>query len=868
MVSGLEERTVTQMAACDTAGCSGVLEFDVPPTVVGATLTLSAGGDLENEDEYGYYTYEKDGSVLSIYVNGEFLDTECGRDLPVGRCNDPLVNCITDHVVTTAAMTGRLEVAFFASLPVNDECFGVYGAYGFPGPVVALLQGTLSYLVSDTVQPSVAPTASLPPTSNLAPRNFTGTAFSKVGDSLPPRNYVTFDLSNLDVTTANLTVKVGGDVDGDGAPFDETRERMILYVNSIRLCEVRQFSYCNLRTACGGPIDLVDLGVDLSQPFDVWYEGHYDSQDAPCTFAIDGAFENNITNMIEVDLFVEVSDDEASPTPTMIPDSGMLSEIAFCPLEPGPCNLTLTFEIPTIYPIFDAFLVLAAGGDLFRERFGEQPPFINFTINGEPYDDAETCGPFDPRDFDTFVSPIDQASRCTGDLELPCFPNATTHIPGALDVTAYAQSGTLELTFSTNRRITDDLCFAVIDGDFIRTIKAWVRATLILEERSTPAPTTTSVPTSTRSPTVFPTYATPPPTSYPTYETPPPSSAAPTPLPTLGPPTSSVPLAKLTPDDPTEYDAFGWSLATDGNLVVVGATQANGTAGAAYVFRNDTQVAKLTASIAPVGYDNPFGLSGFGDAVAIGNGDLIAVSAGIDYSFRGAIFIFQKTTLGTWIEIANLTARDDENIQDSFGLYNGLALDGNLIVAGDASSNETTGFATGAAYVYETLDGGTTWMQVTKLIGEAGYDEFGYATAIVGDLIVVGATQAENSTGAVYVYQSLDGSGWSFVTKLTASDAVEYDYKYFGWALATDGNLIIIGAPSDNDDKGAVYVYESLNNGATWAQLDKVTAIDGPTNYTRFGDAIALVGNRVFAGAPAPWDSAFGSADVVLIETV
>ena len=81
---------------------------------------------------------------------------------------------------------------------------------------------------------------------------------------------------------------------------------------------------------------------------------------------------------------------------------------------------------------------------------------------------------------------------------------------------------------------------------------------------------------------------------------------------------------KVTASDAATYDKFGWSVAIDGDTVVIGATGA-GTGGAAYVLRTTDggatydEVAKLTASDAAA--DDSFGIS-----VAI-DGDTVAVGA-------------------------------------------------------------------------------------------------------------------------------------------------------------------------------------------------------------------------------------------------
>lgn len=72
---------------------------------------------------------------------------------------------------------------------------------------------------------------------------------------------------------------------------------------------------------------------------------------------------------------------------------------------------------------------------------------------------------------------------------------------------------------------------------------------------------------------------------------------------------------------------------------------------------------------------------------------------------------------------------------------------------------------------------------------------FGLATAVRGDLVVVGAphdSDVDYGAGAAYVYRNLGGN-WIEEAKLTGSDSVLNDF--FGWSVAVDGELIVVSAP-------------------------------------------------------------------------
>ncbi len=100
-------------------------------------------------------------------------------------------------------------------------------------------------------------------------------------------------------------------------------------------------------------------------------------------------------------------------------------------------------------------------------------------------------------------------------------------------------------------------------------------------------------------------------------------------------------IAKLTPDDGAESDAFGRSVAISGNTVVIGAPgdDDNGSSsGSAYIFEGSastwTQIAKLTAADGAAG-------DYFGGSVSI-SGDTTVVGAYFDYFWSGSTYVFRR----------------------------------------------------------------------------------------------------------------------------------------------------------------------------------------------------------------------------------
>ena len=205
-------------------------------------------------------------------------------------------------------------------------------------------------------------------------------------------------------------------------------------------------------------------------------------------------------------------------------------------------------------------------------------------------------------------------------------------------------------------------------------------------------------------------------------------------------------VAKLTASDAASSDRFGYSVAIDGNTIVVGAYRKGSWTGAAYVFRTTdggatyVELAKLTAADAASG-------DSFGYSVAVA-GDTVVVGT---YS-KEAVYVFLTTDGGaTYAQVAKLTASNAAS-GDNFG--KSVAIDGNTIVVGAyAGGMYSSGW--GAAYVFRTTDDGATYDQVAKLTADDGaaYDRFGSSVAIDGGTIVVGAARDDDGgskSGSVY----------------------------------------------------------------------------------------------------------------------
>ena len=238
---------------------------------------------------------------------------------------------------------------------------------------------------------------------------------------------------------------------------------------------------------------------------------------------------------------------------------------------------------------------------------------------------------------------------------------------------------------------------------------------------------------------------------------------------------------------------------------------------------------------------------GFGRSVEISGSTVVIGASQHDFNgeYSGAAYIFERVD-GRWMQIAKLLA-DDGAAGDHFGYWVSVS-DDTAVIAAPGDDNANGGNA-GAAYVFEKIGG--TWQQVAKLVGDDVETNDGYAqsASISGDTIVVSAPSdyvGGQRLGSVYVFEKVAGV-WQQTAKLNADDAQDSDW--FGGSVSIDGSTIVIGALGDDDNgtqSGSAYIFEKVDG--TWHQMAKLLADDGQQEGYRFGHAASISGNKVVIG--------------------
>jgi len=242
-----------------------------------------------------------------------------------------------------------------------------------------------------------------------------------------------------------------------------------------------------------------------------------------------------------------------------------------------------------------------------------------------------------------------------------------------------------------------------------------------------------------------------------------------------------------------------------------------------------------------------FGTSATVDGTRLVVGASCQNSPAID---AGKVYIYDWDG-SAYIEVAQLTASDTQ-ADDYFG--KSVAVSGSRLAVG-ADGKATTGINAGKVYIYEWNDTTSVYDEVTTIIASdtRAYDWFGMSVALSGNRLVVGATGEDTAglnAGKVYVYD-WNGSAYSEVSQLTASEAHAHDWFGVSIALSSDSNRLVVGAHAEDSaavNTGKVYIYEWNDTTSVYDEVLQLTASDAQANDW-FGSSVAISGNRLVVGA-------------------
>jgi len=166
---------------------------------------------------------------------------------------------------------------------------------------------------------------------------------------------------------------------------------------------------------------------------------------------------------------------------------------------------------------------------------------------------------------------------------------------------------------------------------------------------------------------------------------------------------------------------------------------------------------------------------------------------------------------------------------------------------GEFAAFPMPGSEPGSVHIFRRGEDG--WVEVAAIPAPSGVygDGFGEALAVEGDILVVGAPKENEGRGAAYVFVR-EGGIWSSRERLEAPDAVPGDAFGSSVAVGAGAQFGVIGAPGRGAG-GSVFAYVQSDMGLTSVEL---TGSDAPAD-ARFGAAVSIEGDLALVGAPGPF---------------
>ena len=273
-------------------------------------------------------------------------------------------------------------------------------------------------------------------------------------------------------------------------------------------------------------------------------------------------------------------------------------------------------------------------------------------------------------------------------------------------------------------------------------------------------------------------------------------------------------IAKLTASDGDWNDSFGYSVAIDGNIAIVGAMTGGGITfpGCVYVFdistpSAPTETAKIFASDGGQGHY-------FGWSVAIDGNNVLVSATRFLRGLQDQVYLFDVSDPISPIETAILTASDGQ-LADNFG--HSVALDGNTAIVGSPFHYGMVAQG-GAAYLFDISDPWapteTAKLEPADLFPQDG---FGTVVAMDGATVLVSAFEGDGlatDSGSVYHFDISVPTAPTQISKIFASDGATGDE--FGSGIGISGDSFVIGAPRDDALgflSGSAYVISPDCNG-------------------------------------------------------
>jgi hypothetical protein len=163
---------------------------------------------------------------------------------------------------------------------------------------------------------------------------------------------------------------------------------------------------------------------------------------------------------------------------------------------------------------------------------------------------------------------------------------------------------------------------------------------------------------------------------------------------------------------------------------------------------------------------------------------------------------------------------------------------GSQTLVGDRANN--------AVYYYSLNINSAKW-ELQQTITMLNPIDFGFCVYIANNMAFISAPTENEKRGAVYIYNyNLNTDLWEYSQKITLAQGDPNDL--FGRSISVDNNVAVIGAATQDLSGKAGDAYVFINNGTSWVQDCKITCTNKVIG-DRFGYRVSIDGYNIAVSA-------------------
>jgi len=310
--------------------------------------------------------------------------------------------------------------------------------------------------------------------------------------------------------------------------------------------------------------------------------------------------------------------------------------------------------------------------------------------------------------------------------------------------------------------------------------------------------------------------------------------------------------AKLHASNAAAGAVFGYSVAITGSTVFVGAPRHDAPStplrGMVYAFERDRngiwrEVSRLAPPSAVAGAQYGWSLAAEGDHLLVG----MPFPGGVPVLGHALLYVRDSSRLRGWTLEHDLVAADPAT---GFDFGHAVAMAGDVIAVAGATESVVPYADSYVVHVFERGSLGD-WSEVRSLASPTGTrDLFAYKIALTEDTLVAVAPAELPPTfvyGAVYLYARGPGGsdGWGLARRLYSPNATSGQFTAELCVLSRD--WLVAGVPGGGPE-GSVYLFgRNVGGPDTWGEVATLRG-EQVEEYSGYGQGLALEGDELLVG--------------------